>query len=71
MWKSLRKIECSLDDWEEALPDYLKGENANFINAESVNGASNLWFGFLSLKLLICRVGLRVSSNIPHEISTY
>lgn len=59
-WRVLRRLECALDDWEHELPDHLRLSSSA---AESrVNGSSNLWFCFLSLKLLLCRLAFRVSS---------
>lgn len=59
-WRVLRRLECALDDWEHELPDHLRLSSSS---AQCrVNGSSNLWFCFLSLKLLLCRLAFRVSS---------
>lgn len=60
-WKTIRRIEHLLDEWEDGLPTYLNAKAHDTGNSRNVNGASNLWFGFLSLKLLLHRVAFRVS----------
>lgn len=52
--KSLRRLECAVDDWELSLPDFLEPE-------KGVNGSSNLRFCLLSVRLLLCRVSFKVS----------
>jgi hypothetical protein len=54
--RQLRKIECALDDWVLELPEYLQPTCATpFV----VNGSSNLWFAYLSIKVLICRLSFK------------
>lgn len=55
-WRSLRKSEVTLDDWLAALPAYLVP-----ISLSNVNGSSNLWFAYLSTKLLICRLAVKAT----------
>ncbi|QDS73755.1 hypothetical protein FKW77_005060 [Venturia effusa] len=58
-WRVLRRLECSLDDWEHDLPNHLRLSTSS---AQSrINGSSNLWFCFLSLKLLLCRIAFRTA----------
>lgn len=64
-WKSIRRVEYLLDEWEDALPDYLNGKRRGSHGAFNINGASNLWFCFLSLKLLLHRLAFRVGSLLP------
>lgn len=59
VWRTLRKIECALDDWAIALPEYLRFDS--FSAMCNVNGASNLWFSYLSVKVLICRLAFKAS----------
>lgn len=66
-WRVLRRLECALDDWEDKLPDHLRLSSSAV--QSRVNGSSNLWFCFLSLKLLLCRLAFRVSSAISPLIS--
>jgi hypothetical protein len=54
MWRRLRKIECALDGWSGTLPEYLVPHHSTA--SMGVNGSSNLWFSYLSIKLLICRL---------------
>jgi hypothetical protein len=61
MGRKLRKIECALDDWSVALPEHLAPNQSTA--ALSVNGSSNLWFAYLSIKLLTCRLGFKVTSK--------
>ena len=68
MWKSIRRIECALDDWRDALPDFLR--NPDVLNGERSNGTSNLIFCFLSVRVLLCRVAFRVRLFLPHPINS-
>lgn len=61
-WRVLRRLECALDDWESELPDFLQLSNPSAHSR--VNGSSSLWFCFLSLKLLLCRLAFRVSTAL-------
>ncbi|KAF1846561.1 uncharacterized protein K460DRAFT_417615 [Cucurbitaria berberidis CBS 394.84] len=56
--RSLRKTECVLDDWAIALPEYLRPYSSLSC---TVNGASNLWFSYLSVKVLICRLAFKTT----------
>lgn len=58
MARELRRLECDLDEWEASLPEYLQVEAIE--NGTSVSGASSLRFGYLSVRMLLCRVSLRV-----------
>ncbi|KAI8942693.1 hypothetical protein NX059_000742 [Plenodomus lindquistii] len=62
--RSLRRIECELDDWVTELPDYLRP--ASF-NITASNGASNLWFCYLSVKILVCRLTYKVTLREPNS----
>lgn len=56
--EELKQIEQKLSDWELDLPEVL-----NPIKSESSpreNGSSGLWFLYLILKLLVCRLELKV-----------
>ena len=56
--KIVRAVEIDLDQWEVDLPVYLQqGSTYN----EHVSGSSSLHLGFLSLKMLVCRISLHVS----------
>lgn len=61
VWRNLRKMECALDDWVMALPQYLRFSASS---SSGVNGASNLWFSYLSVKVLICRLGFKVRRKV-------
>ncbi|PVI07981.1 hypothetical protein DM02DRAFT_608589 [Periconia macrospinosa] len=73
IWRNLRKVECALDDWVEDLPQNLKLE----CGTESMDGggASNLWFSYLSIKLLLCRLAfkatIRDSTQANYEAKRY
>jgi hypothetical protein len=60
--RSLRKVECALDDWMEALPQHLRLSQSTTI----VDGKFNLWFSYLSLKVLVCRVAFKVLPLLHH-----
>lgn len=59
-WKSIRKLEYLLDAWEDNLPGHLMPEVQDKGYQLDINGSTNLWFCYLSLKLLLYRVSLRV-----------
>jgi hypothetical protein len=59
MWRSLRKTECALDDWEVALSPYLALKDS--LTAPTVNGASNLRFAYMSIRLLTCRLAFKAT----------
>ncbi|KAJ8109449.1 hypothetical protein OPT61_g7453 [Boeremia exigua] len=62
--RRLRKIECAIDDWVLALPEFL--HPASFAQ-HAVNGASNLCFAHLSLKLLVCRLSFKAVLEEPNQ----
>jgi hypothetical protein len=55
-WKKIRRLECSLDDWETSLPEHLRVHIRDGVTL--VSGFNRLYFNFLSTRLL-CRVPLR------------
>lgn len=57
--RELRRLECALDEWEASLPEHLHlGSNVAF---SRVSASCNLRFCYLSIKVLLCRIALRVS----------
>jgi hypothetical protein len=66
MWRSLRKTECALDDWEVALSPYLALNDSP--TSPIVNGASNMRFAYMSVKLLTCRLAFKATiKEITHS----
>ncbi|KAF2829276.1 hypothetical protein CC86DRAFT_392426 [Ophiobolus disseminans] len=61
MWRQLRRTECALDDWVLCLPEHLEAS----ASITYVNGASNLWLTYLSVKLLACRLAFKVTLKEP------
>lgn len=59
MWRHLRKTDCALDEWVVALPTYLRSPRTS--GELGVNGSSNLWFAYLSVKLLMCRLAFKAT----------
>ncbi|KAH8728731.1 fungal-specific transcription factor domain-containing protein [Phaeosphaeriaceae sp. PMI808] len=57
--RSLRKTENTLDNWLAALPNYLMPDYSSA--ASKINGASNLWFSYLSVKLITCRLAFKAT----------
>jgi hypothetical protein len=57
--KVLRRLETDLDNWEDSEPaiSVLRDRGGGL----PVSGSSNLRLGFLSAKMLICRIAFRVS----------
>ncbi|RMX79182.1 hypothetical protein D0869_08489 [Hortaea werneckii] len=69
MGKKIRRLECDLDSWEESLPDFLRLDSGG-VRTEHVNGSSNLWFCFLSLKVLLCRCAFRASCRSDPNVDS-
>ncbi|OJD35573.1 c6 transcription factor [Diplodia corticola] len=61
IWRKLRRLECDLDEWEQKLPEFLQVGAVE--NATSVSGASSLHFGYLSVRMLTCRLSYRVAAR--------
>ena len=60
-WKVIRRNECALDDWEDALPDYLgQTEQESVSHIDGKPWSSGLWFYYLTLKLMLNRLAFRV-----------
>jgi hypothetical protein len=57
--KGLRKAEVDLDQWEDALPEWLDVASKKPLKP-AVSGSSSLQLGFLAVKLLIRRIRLHV-----------
>lgn len=64
--RKLRRVQIQIDDWEESLPDWLR------LSIEEgpipQPGACSLQLSLLAIKMLVCRIALRVS--IPPKIPT-
>lgn len=62
--KPLRRFQNALDDWEDSEPaaSLLKWDDND---GEIVSGSSSLKLGFLSIKMLICRVSFRSATHFP------
>ncbi|KAI7342759.1 hypothetical protein KC354_g16099 [Hortaea werneckii] len=65
--KRIRRLECDLDSWEDSLPDFLRVDCG--ARAGHVNGSSNLWFCFLSLKVILCRCAFRASCKSDPNVT--
>jgi len=61
-WKQIRRIECALDDWLDALPDCLNPTKESTDQVRKSSGASGLWFCYLSLQLMLNRLAFKVRS---------
>lgn len=57
--KQLRQLEASLDDWEDSIIGWPMSSEPD--NLQPTPGFSNLRLGFLTTKMLLCRIALRVS----------
>jgi hypothetical protein len=63
-WKVIRRNECALDDWEDALPDYLgRTEQESMPHIDGKPWSSGLWFYYLTLKLMLNRLAFRVCDS--------
>ncbi|KAF2690747.1 hypothetical protein K458DRAFT_438552 [Lentithecium fluviatile CBS 122367] len=67
IWRNLRKLECALDDWVEGLPQFLRMSQATI---SGVDGSSNLWFCYLSVKVLICRLAFKAILKDPKQTAS-
>jgi hypothetical protein len=56
--KSLLRVEAALDEWEEALPNWLNPSSTEF--RRELPGVLNLQLSSLAVKICICRVSLLV-----------
>lgn len=54
--RQIRKTECALDDWTLELPPQIQLTGSTPL---TVNGSSNLWFAYLSVRLLVCRLSFK------------
>lgn len=61
--RKLRRIQTQLDDWEENLPEWLRLSSEDCIGPQA--GSCSLWLSFLAVKMLMCRIALRVSRPSP------
>lgn len=61
-WKQIRRAECALDDWLDALPDCLNQTKEPTDRISDFTGASSLWFCYLSLQLVLNRLAFKVRS---------
>lgn len=59
--RKLRHVETYLDEWEESLPAWMTRVDDG--DAAGFSGPQSLHLGFLTVKMLLCRISLRVSSN--------
>ena len=69
--RHLLKIESALDDWVHALPEFIHPDH---ISPGSINGASNMWFAYLSLRVLVCRLSYKAvleQEEEAHEARAY
>jgi hypothetical protein len=66
--RKLRRIQTQLDDWEEGLPQWLRPSNEDGTGPPS--GSSSLQLSLLAVKMLMCRIALRVSmrSSSKHRL---
>jgi hypothetical protein len=66
-WKQIRRTECALDDWVDALPDRLNPTEQSTDRFPNTSGASSLWFCYLSLQLVLNRLAFKVRllSRLP------
>ncbi|KAF2772375.1 hypothetical protein EJ03DRAFT_341732 [Teratosphaeria nubilosa] len=63
IWRGIRRWECAMDDWEDKLPMNLRQATAS--ESKNSNGSSSLWFCFMSVKLLICRLAFKMCASSP------
>ncbi|KAK5683437.1 hypothetical protein LTS10_004969 [Elasticomyces elasticus] len=75
IWKTVRRIECALDEWEDHLPSYLNADKKDDLPCTENPGASGLWFYFLSLKLTLHRLAVKTTLhdgiNIQPEVKSF
>jgi hypothetical protein len=61
IWRQIRRLETGLDEWERNLPDHLQSFDQE--STTPVSGSSSLLLGYLSIRLLLCRIALHVRNS--------
>lgn len=59
--RKLRRIQTDLDEWEEALPGWIRDTEDDL--AEPQSGSCSLRLSYLAVKMLISRLALHVHLN--------
>ena len=67
--KDLRRVETSLDQWEDSLPEWLTFAASTF--ERQGPGALNLQLSFLALKVCLCRMALQTTRLTDHDEAQY
>jgi hypothetical protein len=57
--RNLRRLQTQLDEWEEALPEWIRIDQDQV--SDSQDGSCSLQLSFLAVKMLLCRIALRVN----------
>ncbi|OQO14307.1 hypothetical protein B0A48_01183 [Cryoendolithus antarcticus] len=61
-FKIIRRVESSLDTWEDALPDFLNLKaSRDILRHDDEPSAASLWFYYLTLKLMLKRLAFRTT----------
>jgi hypothetical protein len=63
--KIIRRLRTNLDEWEENLPEWLPVGETN--RSGPPPGSSSLQLGLLAVKMLLCRLSLRVNSMLNYD----
>jgi len=66
-WRTIRRTECALDEWEEELSEH--HEKARWDDEQDSNEprAAGLWFYYLTVKLMLNRLAFRV--HLQHQMT--
>lgn len=59
-WKSIRRLECELDEWEDSMPNHLEAISGEQTLRTQTSTMPALWFYYLSLKLTLQRLAYKV-----------
>jgi hypothetical protein len=62
-WKTIRRVECALDEWEDDLREHSDGAGQGNVQGTNMPCSSGLWFCYLTLRLMLKRLAFRVRST--------
>jgi len=68
-WRTIRRTECALDEWEEELSEHNDKTTWDDAQGTSKPRAAGLWFYYLTVKLMLNRLAFRV--RLRHELMNH
>lgn len=68
--KSIQKLEDDLRQFIQDLPEYLQKDDDVF-GDQCLNGSNNLWFAYLSVRVLMCRLAFKRAQSPKADRGDY